>query len=41
MVVQSVTTIKAKAQLVDSVSGNVIWQGAQEVSQGSGGGSAR
>lgn len=38
IVVQSVTTIKTKVQLVDTVSGNLIWQGTQEVSRGSGGG---
>jgi hypothetical protein len=38
IVIQSVTTIKAKAQLIDTASGNVIWQGTQAVSQGSGGG---
>jgi len=38
VVIQSVTTIKAKAQLIDTATGNVIWQGAQAVSQGSGGG---
>ncbi len=38
IVIQSVTTIKAKAQLVDTASGNIIWQGTQAVSQGSGGG---
>jgi len=38
MVVQSITTIKAKARLIDTASGEVIWQGTQAVSQGSGGG---
>ena len=38
IVIQSVTTIKAKARLIDTASGNVIWQGTQAVSQGSGGG---
>jgi len=38
VVVQSVTTIRAKAQLIDTVSGQVIWHGTQAVSQGSGGG---
>ncbi len=38
IVVQSVTTIKAKARLIDTASGEVIWQGTQAVSQGSGGG---
>jgi len=38
VVIQSITTIKAKAQLIDTASGEVIWQGTQAVSQGSGGG---
>jgi len=38
IVVQSITTIKAKARLIDTASGEVIWQGTQAVSQGSGGG---
>jgi hypothetical protein len=38
IVIQSITTIKAKAQLIDTASGQVIWQGTQAVSQGSGGG---
>lgn len=38
VVIQSVTTIKAKAQLIDTASRNIIWQGTQAVSQGSGGG---
>jgi hypothetical protein len=38
IVIQSVTTIKAKAQLIDTVSGDIIWKGTQAVSQGSGGG---
>lgn len=38
IVVQSVTTIQATARLVDTASGQVIWQGTQSVSQGSGGG---
>jgi len=38
IVVQSVTTVKAKARLVDTKSGEVIWQGTQTMSQGSGGG---
>jgi hypothetical protein len=38
MVVQSITTIKARARLIDTASGEVIWQGTQAVSQGSGGG---
>lgn len=38
IVVQSVTTIKAKAQLIDTASGEVIWQGTQLMSQGSGAG---
>ncbi|WP_374086620.1 DUF799 domain-containing protein [Methylomicrobium lacus] len=38
VVVQSITTIRAKAQLIDTVSGQVIWHGTQAVSQGSGGG---
>jgi len=38
IVVQSITTIKAKARLIDTASGKVIWQGTQAVSQGSGGG---
>lgn len=38
VVVQSITTIRAKAQLIDTASGKVIWQGTQAISQGSGGG---
>ena len=38
IVIQSVTTIKATAKLIDTASGSVIWQGKQAVSQGSGGG---
>jgi hypothetical protein len=38
IVIQSITTIRAKARLVDTASGEVIWQGTQAVSQGSGGG---
>jgi hypothetical protein len=38
IVIQSITTIKAKARLINTASGEVIWQGAQAVSQGSGGG---
>ena len=38
IVIQSVTTIRAKAQLIDTVSGDTIWKGTQAVSQGSGGG---
>jgi hypothetical protein len=38
IVVQSITTIKAKARLIDTASGEIIWQGTQAVSQGSGGG---
>jgi hypothetical protein len=38
IVVQSVTTLKAHARLIDTASGDIIWQGAQAVSQGSGGG---
>ena len=38
IIVQSVTTIKAKAQLIDTATGDIIWQGTQAVSQGSGGG---
>ena len=38
IVIQSVTTIRAKAQLIDTVSGDIIWKGTQALSQGSGGG---
>jgi hypothetical protein len=38
VVVQSITTIKTRAQLIDTASGEVIWQGTQVVRQGSGGG---
>ncbi len=38
IIIQSITTIRAKARLVDTASGEVIWQGTQAVSQGSGGG---
>ena len=38
LVLQSVTTIEAKARLIDTASGQIIWQGTQLVSQGSGGG---
>ncbi len=38
VVIQSVTTIRARAQLIDTASGEVIWHGMQAVSQGSGGG---
>jgi hypothetical protein len=38
IVIQSVTTIRAKAQLIDTASGDIIWKGTQAVSQGSGGG---
>ena len=38
IVIQSVTTIKATAKLIDTASGTVIWQGTQAVSKGSGGG---
>jgi len=38
IVVQSVTTIKTRAQLIDTASGEVIWQGTQLMSQGSGAG---
>lgn len=38
VVVQSITTIQAKAKLIDTASGELIWQGTQAVSQGSGGG---
>ncbi|MGZ8903730.1 MAG: DUF799 domain-containing protein [Methylobacter sp.] len=38
VVIQSMTVITAKARLVDTASGEVIWQGKQEVMQGSGGG---
>jgi hypothetical protein len=38
VVIQSITTIKAKAQMFDTRSGELIWQGTQAVSQGSGGG---
>jgi len=38
LIVQSVTVVKARAQLVDTVSGDVIWQGRQYLSQSSGGG---
>jgi hypothetical protein len=37
IVIQSITTIKATAKLVDTASGTVIWQGIQQISQGSGG----
>jgi hypothetical protein len=38
IVVQSVTTLKTKAKLIDTTSGSVIWQGMQAVSRGSGSG---
>ena len=38
LVLQSVTTIEAKARLIDTASGQLIWYGTQAVSQGSGSG---
>ncbi|MDO8845747.1 GNA1162 family protein [Methylicorpusculum sp.] len=38
MVLQSITTIKASAKLLDTASGEVIWYGTQSIVQGSGGG---
>ncbi|MBS3952012.1 MAG: DUF799 family lipoprotein [Methylomicrobium sp.] len=38
IVLQSITTIKTSARLVDTASGEVIWHGTQSISQGSGGG---
>ena len=35
LILQSITTLNTRAQLVDTVTGEIIWQGTQDVKQGS------